>query len=327
MYSSYMERASKFIESGDLQKAIRLLEKAIKDAEKTGKKIQLVETKILMGNTYRKMNMYDNAVSYLYSGLNLAKSLEYERGVAKAQMGLGYVHWRKGDYPMAEEFFKNFLDIAIAMEDDNMQGQAHLALGDLHSDQLHFDVAYEEFEKAVNLLEKTKNWFDLARCLINYGECLLNGEDHVRALKITRNVIKLSEKNRMPDMLGYALVNEALCHLHTQNIKDAEASLEKARSYIDASSTPHDKLVWKRASGVLKGMKGEAGEAEKDLVEALDMASKLNFPYEIAVTLFKIAEFKKRVGRIDEFERYKSQAMDIAGNIDHKPLMEKIKRL
>jgi len=91
---------------GDYQKAVEYFHKAIETSERYGDYHDASISKLNLGETYRKMEDYENAEKYLSEGIEGAKEVGDKYWEARGCQYLALLYIYKGDKKMAKENYK-----------------------------------------------------------------------------------------------------------------------------------------------------------------------------------------------------------------------------
>jgi len=91
-------------QKGDYQKAVEYLQKAIEIGERYGDYHGVSQTKINLGNTYRKTKDYEKAEKYILEGLEGVKKVGDKYWEAVGYSVLGWLYKDKGDKKTAKDY-------------------------------------------------------------------------------------------------------------------------------------------------------------------------------------------------------------------------------
>src|SRR3990167_2504031 len=72
---------------------------------------------------YRQADMYVEGLKYGHDALNLSIRLHFRKGMADSYNNIGIIHWNKGEYDKAMEFY--FKSLKITEELGNKKGTAN----------------------------------------------------------------------------------------------------------------------------------------------------------------------------------------------------------
>ena len=108
----------------------------------------------------------DSGLMYAKKALQLAKEIDWKRGIAKARNSLATNYWAKNKLPEAMENYIQMLDIFEQMnyKPGIAVGLSNLAM--IYSDMEQYDKALVYYQKAVKMEKELNNQSSLAR---NYG--------------------------------------------------------------------------------------------------------------------------------------------------------------
>ncbi len=152
--------------------AIRLANKLIDSGNK--KTIEIAknlnsDSYTNIGNCYKALGDYDNAISYYKKSLDIRSELENLKGVADNYIDIGIVKSLKGNYNSAEDYYKKAVEIQEEINDNNGLAKAYRNIGNVFYYQGDQDKAVEYYQKSLVLSEKINDLDNVSRCYNNIG--------------------------------------------------------------------------------------------------------------------------------------------------------------
>jgi len=148
----------------------------------------------------------DKGIEYGLLALELAKKLEWNKGIADSYNSLGVNYYNQSDYPKALEFYHKSLKINEEL--GNKRGIARNLgnIGIIYNYQSDYPKALEYSHKALKIYEELGNKSGIARNLGNIGNIYFYQSDYPKALEYYHKALKINEefgnKNGIAHNLG-----------------------------------------------------------------------------------------------------------------------------
>jgi serine phosphatase RsbU (regulator of sigma subunit) len=109
--------------NGDYDSSIYYFEKELALLENTGRREELSQVYISMGEVYIKLEQYDKAEFYLKKGLDIAREINLRFRVYQVMQGLAEVYHRSGRYKEAAEFYEMHINLKDSVLNENTRRQ------------------------------------------------------------------------------------------------------------------------------------------------------------------------------------------------------------
>lgn len=155
-----------YTERGDLALALDELNKSEKLFMRTRNKDDLYRLNSSFGHTYDNMGELDKAMNCYQKCLDLAKSDEHSKVVAKGN--LGSIHFKKGNYKKALELYLECNVYFEECEDRRNVATSYLHIGKCYSSLNNFEGAYLHIKKAIKLFKDMGQKYNLCICYLEY---------------------------------------------------------------------------------------------------------------------------------------------------------------
>lgn len=187
-----------------LQKAIEIIDGMEADDAMRGR---LSEALRLRSYVETRMGNYEVAVADARRAMEISGAIGDLEGEADALRRLGYVHWRKGDNILAQEFYDNGLEKAAACGANILLGRILLENGSLQVSLKEFQKGERLFKRAIDILSREGLMDEVARATNNLGSCYMDSGDFERAIPTFEMCMEISESH--DDILhkGWAAFN------------------------------------------------------------------------------------------------------------------------
>jgi len=265
----------------------------------------------------------------------------------RAQIHLGRIETRQGEYAAAQRILAAAVREAAAMGVPGLEGEALRALGGVERRLGNLGVAVDYLSRATFLLEETSReriraMTDLGATLIARGDLPGAKTQLEEALRIARKgsreeaaidnnlAIVLSGEGRPQDaarafersadlalgagevrFASYALANAADNFLRLDETESAATCAQRA---LDLASTIRDPMAVSTARanlGLVAAHRGEWSRAERELLASVDLIARLDNPYSLASRCQEIAQVYEAQGRSEEAVPWRTRAQDL----------------
>lgn len=134
---------------------------------------QAVEVTVKWGSISNGMPTEDLAIA-LQESVTLAEKLQDKTLLAKASGFLGYMCFLRGDYKRCRSEAERVIGMASEVKDDDIIGLGYRVLGSMYSFGAKFPKAVEPLNKAIELLDRAKNWHEVGMSAANLGWAYMN---------------------------------------------------------------------------------------------------------------------------------------------------------
>jgi tetratricopeptide (TPR) repeat protein len=272
--SVYIALGALYRDSGKLQESIDYLRRAIQLTPfSTSAMRELSKTLIAQ-------NKYDEAEQQLQT------ALEIESGYWLNYREMGRIHFMKGDYLRAAEYY----ELESELSSDNSRALNNLG------------VAYflaERFEQAIKVWQNTKNLNENDRTLSNLGSAYFWNREFELAAAMYKRAIKVAPENHE----YWSAVGESLSQLGREDYKSYyQKALDLAEPRL--AINPNDSMLLSAVATYYAAM----GEAKKaDEIIAILLATYSDDIY----VVYDIARATARLGREVDTKKYLDQLISM----------------
>jgi tetratricopeptide (TPR) repeat protein len=113
---------------------------------------------------------FSTAYALLERGVDIAGSHGDTKGLIMNLGGLGWLHWRAGDFPASRRCFEDSMDLLMGLEEMPGRAKELMARGMVSARQGDLEGALQRFESCMELLERNEDLFDIVRIYDNIGD-------------------------------------------------------------------------------------------------------------------------------------------------------------
>jgi len=308
-----------------------------------------------LGRIYQEKGNPDSTLALMSKALELRKLVGDQPDIAKTYNGLGQLYFDIADYQKSIDCFTNAIKIRESINDPEGLAIAYYNFGRTHTSIGNYQLALEQFQKALKTFEQINHQVGIANSCNGIGMVYENlsqsslavkenESNYNKALEYYQRTLKIWQKQGYISDEGKSLQNIANVYsrLATNEFvaKYGEAwedSLIKLSSKVILSSFDKSIEYYNKSLDIFKENKDEAlistvdinlgatyswardwNRANKYLNEAIELARKLNLPYEKVNALFSLGESNFRQKNTAQAEVYFIECTKLAKDLEIK---------
>lgn len=258
-FTYYKESALNAQENFFHEKAINLLEQALKFAQNTR---DILSIELLKIDSETILGTSDHAIEILKKYLPIAKKEKIKDLFARMLQTLGTLHLNKGSYKKAKSCFLYSAKIFLHEKDDLSYGVSVKLLGNYYFYQSDLKKAISLFKDYEKICIKNNDMSGLAIACNNLGASYYHEIDYDTALYYYEKCMSISKD--LDDRPGYIRTSGNIGNLYVKL-----AQYDKARHYLmlarNFAKKIGDKRNYGRASGNLGSLYFDKGNYKKAL--------------------------------------------------------------
>ncbi len=316
---------------GDSSSAIPNLETALQFSRKLEDKAAEGETLLYLGHSPRLRGNFNQAEDLYEKVIVIFENSDNLVGLAGAQRGLGYVHWRKGENNEAVEHYKESISFSMKAGDNPSMAKTHIELGNVYNNWGDHTKAMQYYLKSVPHLEEVGDFNELARAYNNMGDSYLRMRDFDKALDSFEKCKEASEKIGNKNFVAWALFNSAEALANLGDYDTAEEYCDRALKICEELD---DKIgmngVFKNY-GIIYRFKEEWDKAIENSNKSIVILEMLDIPYDLGTTYIDLARTYEAMGEKSEALENYMMAKDLLEMVGAKnevgEINQKIKEL
>ncbi|MFC2130869.1 tetratricopeptide repeat protein [Bacteroidota bacterium] len=224
----------------------------------------------------------DSGIEYALQGVELAKKLDWNKGIANSYNTLATNYWVKGNYDKSLEYYHKSLN--INEEEENKKGIAQNLnnIGIIYHNQNKFDKALEYFKKSLNINREIADKRGIAMNLNNISDIYQTKENFDEALRFNLDALEIYEE----------LSHKSGIAMNMGNI------------------------------GNIYRSKGEYQKALDYYIQTLKISEELGDKRQIAHTLIDLSTLYYKLGEMDDSVKDKNPVLNIQSEILYKKAVE-----
>ncbi len=145
------------------------VQKSLELSESIKNKTYRVEALNQWANYLQRKSLSDSALQIYNQTLNLAKELNYLKGLAKLTNNISLIYTQRGDYPLALNYFFESLGYEDQLGNDAGRAEVYNNIGVIFYYQQDYDKSLEYIKLALDVHENMGNSFGVKQAYNNLG--------------------------------------------------------------------------------------------------------------------------------------------------------------
>lgn len=267
----------------------------------------------------------DEGIKKAYAGLELAETLNWEKGKARCYKSLGSLYWAKSDYKISLQNHKKAIKIFEKLGEKQDLADNLSDIGNCYLYLTKFDQALESFQKALNLNGEIGDKKGLLKTQGNIGSVYFELKEYDKALDYYNQSLAASKEIGNKRYIAAVTGNIGL-------IYDRKLDYEQALLYYQKSNDAFKEIGDK--SGIIINLINIAGiylrmnEIGKSIEyhhEALDISEQILNKRLNTITLGNLGQIYYKISKDSLIKILKEKNSNI--NLNKKTNLKKAKEL
>ncbi|MEM7128638.1 MAG: tetratricopeptide repeat protein [Chloroflexota bacterium] len=222
---------------GFWQEWVPYMEKGIDQSQRHREEEAEARLRLLLGVLLRQMGSYDESYVHLTQSAQQFQQLGDVGNQAKALNRLAFLCRLQRNYEEANEHANNALELLDV--DDTERAYSYLAHGAIAYDHEQYQEAVHNFQRAVNIIERTNDKRLIARHLRNLGPALRELGRYDEAIACDQRAIDLFDEVHDPIQKAQVHMNLGLVYIESGQLA---ASLEEFKVAEPILRRTYDRL-------------------------------------------------------------------------------------
>ncbi len=308
----------------DWDRAIEFADKALNLATVLRKTRSSLRAKKNMGEVYRQRGDFDKALGIFQDIISSPDDDDHEI-LATAYMGIGYINWRKGEFPRALEMFSKSLQYAKIENNLNTIGSLYINIGNVFNHRGDMEKALDYYSRGVRHLESFGNMIEASRGYSNMGEVLFQlGNLEEAEEKLLLSIEKAKEQSGL-EPLGPLVLMIKLRALQGR-FNEADEAFDRISYESKWKDYKFAQSIMLLYSGFSKMAEGQFEEAETTLVRTITLLESMSIPYDLARAKQYLGDLYIKMNKFDEARSYLNEAHKISKSIGARKLSDDVRR-
>jgi tetratricopeptide (TPR) repeat protein len=237
---------------------------------------------------------------YVTEALELAQSINYQKGIASSLNVMGISSSIKGEYTAGLEYFIRALNIREQLKDVAGVAGIYNNISRVYIYQRDYDKALEYAKRSLELLRSTNENTIIASSHVSLGDIYLNKEDLEQAMSMYRAAYELFAQEKQNSRQANVLIKQANV---LERLERFDEGLDKCRQASSLMNTLHDTFVQielNQMIGSLYRMKGNEEKAYLYLIRSIQDAEKSKDSHSLITSYTEMADM------FEHFKKYDS---------------------
>jgi tetratricopeptide (TPR) repeat protein len=258
-------------DSGNVSKAIEYYEQAVNILHNIGNRKDEGYVLGNLGGAYAGLGDIGKAIEYHKKALIIAREIGDRSGEATDLGGIAACYEKSGEIAKAIEYRANALSIVQEIGDKKEVGVCLSVLGSCYKDLDNQKQAKECFEQSLAIAQETGYRYGEGFRLLNLAGVEIEFKNYERAIELILQSTKIGNEISRPHLQNNGYVDLALVYLLSDNLVDAQKSIEAALQY-DVPENNHNASA---LHGIIVLRQGEEVAARGAFVRAIGQADEI----------------------------------------------------
>ncbi len=311
---------------GDWDSAMREYKKALKIADRLGKRNIVAEINLQMGNIEKNRGAWDDANICFEAAEKVARDIGDKHLMGDAERGMGTVHWRKSEYKDAAMHYTSAIKYAKETNDSGMAGKVFVEMGNVYSDMGNMDKAIEYYKKSIPRLKNIRRYDEIARVLNNLGDGYMQKGDWDRAIEYFKRCEDTAASIGDLNQIAWAQFNSAEAYLRKGDVKKARELCEESMNSLSKMDDRIGMASVYRVCGMVAMEEGRDVDAIKMLQKSVKMFKELEARHLLAMSEMELANAFARKGDVKHARKWYEEALSIFRSIGASLYIERVEK-
>jgi len=310
-----------FLFKGEFDSALESAKINLSLREKTGTKLDIAFSNLLLGNINWNLGELDTSLIYSIKSFDLMEELGFHRGISLSSNLVGQGYLDKGELNKASRFFKKGLSFKEI--DNRTKANCLQRLGVIHYQKGEIDRSIKYFNQAKELAEEQNLYDQLTLSLNSLGNMYRAKGEYDQAIEFFESSLHISE--RVGWDISSPLIMLILIYLAKGSREPAQKYFTRLEKYSDQVQTKFVKRFYQVTKAMMLKTSGRTrnrAEAEELLRNIIEDAEDVEFQH-----LKVITSDLKMFSFINLFDLYFGDLI-LSNNLeileDINPLVEKM---
>lgn len=311
---------------GKWDEALHTYQRALKLSEKLGDEKSMMDINFSMGDIEKSRGGWDEADTFFEAAKNIAKRTGDTHRLGEAERSLGYVHWRKGEYVDAVGHFTQAITYAKKANDSAMAGRIFIEMGNLYSDMGNIEKAIDYYQKSIPRLKKVRDYHEIGRALNDLGDSYMQLENWDKAIEYFARSEDAAVKTGDMNIIAWCMFNAGEAYARKGETEKAKKYCDEAHEMLESMGDKVGLAAVHRVYGIIAQKEGDWDFAIKHLKKSINLLKELNIPHLMAQSLFEIGNAYTGKGDKENAMKNYKEALKIFKKIKSKSNADKVEK-
>jgi two-component system NarL family sensor kinase len=266
-----------------------------KDKPDTSKVIHLNE----LSSEYKIIGNYAIALQYANAGLQIARQLNFQKGISSSYIKLGNIYQAQGSYDKALEDYRIVLRISEEIDDKSRVANAYNNIGTIYYSQGSYDKALENHLASLKIRKVTGDKKGIAASYSNIGNIYLAQGSYDKALENYFASMKMWESLGDKENMTVSYNNIGIVYRGQGNYNKALENYFVSLRIFEKIGDKQKIASCYNNLGVVYAAQGNHDKALKNHLASLKISEEINDKYGIAGSYNNIGDIYMHNGRTD----------------------------
>ncbi|MBI3538437.1 MAG: tetratricopeptide repeat protein [Chloroflexi bacterium] len=270
------------------------------------------------GKSNHVRSRFDEAVENYEKVLEIGQAAQNDSLIADAHLGIGWAHFRRGDYRAASEHLEKAIEFGKAARDNLLVARAEMRLGAVYLDSGDLDRAFASSNRSLETFGRANISDDVADALGNLGRIYHARGDWENAAQHYMQAIQIYEKlgNRNRMTIGYNNLGDV--YREQGDFQSAIRCLEKSAQL--AASIGNDFALAETSSTLAETLLG-LGDPHRALeyaMRALQIAQSVEAKQHEGVVYRELGDIRAALGERKQARAQYENALKISESVGNQ---------
>ncbi|MBI5927815.1 MAG: tetratricopeptide repeat protein [Chloroflexi bacterium] len=288
-------------------------------------KIQQIESELhtKLGETLQYTGDYVNAIRRLEKGLQIARTINYQKGSARALNLMGDAYWGQGDYPKAASNCEEGLTISRAINDQRGIARALNRLGMVSAETGDYATAVKRLEESLQFVGVVDDLEGCAMVINNLGTVAYAQGDYPGARRYFAESLTIWQTVGDRRQAAISLMNLGSVAGEQGDFESATRYFQETLETCRAIGNRRGVAMALDNLGFVAELKGDYASATRYFEASLALARAIGNRRGMATTLVNLGHMARAEKGLERAADYYYQALSLAREIQAIPtLME-----
>lgn len=252
---------SEYYQNSDVNLSLDYAIQALEIAQSIHSKPLIAKSTLLMGLAYDYLGMSEKAMELLQSAVKDFREMEDKENQGIAIKTIGNLFWYSNKYETAIQYYLELYELTIETEDHERNIKALISIGLTYKNMGEYDNAVQYLDEAIKKAEEFQDNALIGLSLLNLANVYYENGTYSRALNIClsieNNYLEYLDNNTMPQF--YNTLPQV--YIKLGQFEKAEIYLEKAYKEAKKSGVLYDMHRYYFAKFELDSIRGDYSAA------------------------------------------------------------------
>ena len=274
-----------------------------------------------LADQYKEINP-DSTYFYANKAFLKSQKIQFNFGIANAEINKGNTNIIKGNYPLALTHFSNAQKQYELMLEENPKdkmlqnglARAYASAGVVYSEQSNYHMALENYRKALKLYQDNDQKANISKALNNIGIVYKAQQNNLKALEYLKKAFKIQEEIGEQNA-AVTLTNIGVIYFEAGNKPMAFRYYKMAEKRFAAMDNKRGFALFNNYLGDYYAQQNNISEAAARYQKSLGLYEELQNKFGASLALYNIAKLHLRQKEYQQATEIALKSLDYAKSI------------